>query len=951
MSESTGTSHETDSSKGSSRLKKLTSSSTWTSPFRNPSGKKNIIKEFKDNNSVSQLHVPKKFTSHPNLDKGAKPVETTAEKPAESTEKPAESTEKKVVAADPTVDGLPDAALDVKTVEAGEKEPVEEPITSSDSERPLTAAEQAESGAEGDESAAVEELAAETPLPTENAAIEATEEDVPVVNENVGDDNIEQQVKETPIELDLAPEDKYVPVDAPNQKVLDSFADKPNLLNRYQELNGAVVSNNPTSLDGPDKVIDLGSGLRLTQQQLLDIAAKRVAPVIANINEEVEKTQQEDKIVEKKELDATVAKHDAKLGKDFDKHVAKVEKARAKFDKEIAAKLSSLEKESAASTKAAEEFERKTREEIATANENYIERERKAMEQHEVDKDTLIKNHDELEATKKQELADAKTGEVTTTEEIENLQETKSGLDNTNSELSDEIERLTKELAEREEALTAIEGKLTTEKDLFSKNETTKKELNEKVVVAQKGVEEKKESKSKLATEVGLLGTAVAAYAAKLASLKSDNAQKPERLSVAKEKYNSWAEEKRVMAEKAAREHEQQRIEAREAAATEKIKAEIEEEKQRLEEEKQRYAEERERLEKEEQERKEQREKEEQERIAAEEQAKKEAEEKAAQEAEEKRLAEEKAAKEKQAEEKRLAEEKAAKERKEAEEKAAIEKKEAEEKAAREKRAAEEKALKEKKEAEELKLAEEKAAKEGRLAGEKTAQQKKLADEEKAREQDVNTIHRSADPETTVVGYSLSEADGKKSNDNKFVDDPAAAPISAHKKEAPVAAVPVSKTTATEPKSTEEEGSEKKDHKTLAALGAGAGAGAVVGTGAAVAGDKDSNPERKHSLSKKLKSVFGRKSKDEETKGLEKTNSNASKGVATGVKPVDVAHQPYGKAGAVSKDSLISIYEEVSDHEYEQHKNDPDYIEVDAAEAAKLLKRHKELLPNLVKQT
>ncbi|KAM9898302.1 hypothetical protein OXX79_006381, partial [Metschnikowia pulcherrima] len=79
MSESTGTSHETDSSKGSSRLKKLTSSSTWTSPFRNPSGKKNIVKEFKDNNSVSQLHVPKKFTSHPNLDKGAKPVETTAE--------------------------------------------------------------------------------------------------------------------------------------------------------------------------------------------------------------------------------------------------------------------------------------------------------------------------------------------------------------------------------------------------------------------------------------------------------------------------------------------------------------------------------------------------------------------------------------------------------------------------------------------------------------------------------------------------------------------------------------------------------------------------------------------------------------------------------------------------------------------------------------------------------
>ena len=99
----------------------------------------------------------------------------------------------------------------------------------------------------------------------------------------------------------------------------------------------------------------------MTQQQLLDIAAKRVAPVIANINEEVEKTQKEDKIVEKKELDASVAKHNSKLAKEFEKHVAKVEKLKAKFDKEIAGKLASIDKESALSTASAQEFERNTK--------------------------------------------------------------------------------------------------------------------------------------------------------------------------------------------------------------------------------------------------------------------------------------------------------------------------------------------------------------------------------------------------------------------------------------------------------------------------------------------------------------------------------------------------------------------------------------------------------------
>ena len=70
-----------------------------------------------------------------------------------------------------------------------------------------------------------------------------------------------------------------------------------------------------------------------------------------------------------------------------------------------------------------------TKGEIETANKEYEEREAKAVEQHATDKETIEKNHEELLATKKQELEDAKTGQETATQEIEELKDKKTELD------------------------------------------------------------------------------------------------------------------------------------------------------------------------------------------------------------------------------------------------------------------------------------------------------------------------------------------------------------------------------------------------------------------------------------------------------------------------------------------------------------------------------------------
>lgn len=589
----------------SSRLKKLTSTSTWTSPFRSSGSRKNIVKEFKDSNSVTQLQVPKKFATHPTLEAEEKAKLVAAKEAAEPAGKTGETAETGEVKETGEVE------------ESGEVEEIGE--------------------AEGDDAIEDEGETAEEIFPGDNESErplselekDAADEAEPETEDaKLADtDNIEQQVKETPIEIVTQPEAKYEPVQLPNQAVLDSLQSKPKMLSHYQELNATAIGSMSRSLDDPNKVIDLGSGLRLTQQQLLDIAAKRVAPVIASINVEVEKTRQEDDILKQKDLDSKVSRHQTKLEKDFDKYALKLGKIRGKFDKEILDKLDILASEMAEATAAAETFETTTKGEIETANSEFEERETKAVEQHETDKETLIKNHDELEATKKQELEDSKTNQESTTSEIEALQEKKVGLDNKNSDLSTEIDDLTRELNERTAELDTLKEKLTAELEAVSKNSTTKEDLTAQLAVAKKEVDDKKSKHLKLAAEVGLLGTAVAAYTAKLTSLKSDKEVRASRLTQAKETYSTWELDKKALAEKVAKEHEQKRLEAIEAAATEKIRQEIEEEKQKLEEDKRRIEAERKQLEEEailRKEEDEQKRKEEAERLAEEERARQE---------------------------------------------------------------------------------------------------------------------------------------------------------------------------------------------------------------------------------------------------------------------------------------------------------------------------------------
>ncbi|EDK44871.1 conserved hypothetical protein [Lodderomyces elongisporus NRRL YB-4239] len=625
-----------------SRLKQLTSGSSWVSPFRgqpddeqNSSKKKtNLHKQLREDNKLDHIRVPAKFAHHPTLEaeakKNKKQQQSTAKKttPKTTTTKTAEKkpAAKEVKATDETKESadavekkLDDESKQLKitdgdaenvtgTTETNNTDTTKDVIDAEDAEdeskdveEPLqgeaalikdTEANNETNNETSNETSAVKqaEAAAEEHHEKFEKDIEEAKDEIKKTEEAKqevlqGDDDIEKLAKQDSQEIAAPPQTKYEPVEAPNKATVEKLKDKPVLLKHYQELNAVALGSLAHDIDDPKKVIELGSGLRMTQEQLMEMAAKRVAPVITSINSEVSKTRQEDEIKRQQQLDQKVKKHEGKLKGEFDKYLGKLNKKKEAFNQEIEKKLANIENLKKTSIKTAEDFDKKTKKEIATAKKEFTEREEKAVTQHGTDKETLEKNHEELLATKKQELEDAKTGQDKATEEIEALQEKKTKLDNSNTELADEIEKLSAIVNEKNVKLDDLVSQYETHEKAIDSNLNQTKDLNDKIDVINKDLDEKKSTHKGLTAEVAALGAAIGAYTAKLSDLDSDKQDRTKRLADAKEKMTTWQADKDKLAEEAAREHERQRVQATQEYETRKHQEELERQRQKEEEE------------------------------------------------------------------------------------------------------------------------------------------------------------------------------------------------------------------------------------------------------------------------------------------------------------------------------------------------------------------------------
>ncbi|CCE82268.1 Piso0_001985 [Millerozyma farinosa CBS 7064] len=574
---------------GSKNKFKTWKEGSWISPFRTSPSRKNQYKELRDQNSIDKIHVPKKFTSHPTLESAKKEQESKKKAKAsaaknsdkETGEKFKEDTKSKDAKAEPTTAVGEAEAEGEKTEETekgsedkeeNDKEEKVDDVAAEGDDDEVSNAEDSKVN-EGEKANIDDGLNADSGVDGEQAEAKADETDeIDADQEKIpSDDGIVEQVKENPIEIVTQPDAKYEPVQLPNQEVLDSLKDKPLLLNRYKELNTVAVGSVSRKLEDPDKIIDMGLGMKMTQRQLLDIAAKRVAPVISNINEEVAKTRDEDEILRQKEVANKVAGHEKKLQSELEKYTKKVGKQKNKFDAEIAKKLEDIEQQIKGAKLEASNFDESTRKEIANAHEEFKSREEQAVTKHENDKVTLVQNHEELEATKKQELESAKENQTKTAQEIEDLKKKKEEFERENEELTSKIEELEAKVNEKEPVLEDLKAKHGDKQALIEGHKTKKSGLEDKLASAKKDLKEKEKHHSMLGAEVAAISATLGAYTSKLTEIHTSHKEHPKRLAEAKDKFQNWEKERESIANDVARTHERKKLEAEKEAELKRL--------------------------------------------------------------------------------------------------------------------------------------------------------------------------------------------------------------------------------------------------------------------------------------------------------------------------------------------------------------------------------------------
>ncbi|KAG7193211.1 uncharacterized protein KQ657_000973 [Scheffersomyces spartinae] len=537
-------------------LKKLAANKEWVSPFR-LGNTRNWHKDLQDLNNIDNIEIPKKFTSHPALDAKKKEKAAEVEDVKDSgtvkddTEDDGDAEEK-----DADVEGA-------EGTEAVTDETVAEDALIAESERPLSEAELHEisSKTEDEPEAEAEQETEKEPTESNGHTETAEIEDIDIVTEQP-----ESKSKDPQLEA----------IEAEREHILGGFKDEPVMLSHYSQLEATASKSVDKKLSDPNRVVNLGAGLKMTNSQIMAIAAQRVAPMLANINQQVSKTREEDELLRQEKIATKIQGHEKKLEGIFEKHVLKIGKSQAKFDKEIETQLLNLDNSMKNAEENAQKFHDDTKAEIQQYKDDYAEREEKAVSKHEDDKETLIKNHEELTATKQQELEDAKQGQIDANAAIEELNTKKEQLLESNSGLNSEIEEIESKLAAKLEELEDLKASHEEKRTAIAANISEREEINNNVKSSEAVLAEKKKKHGTLAAEVGVLAATLAAYGAKLSTLGSDKTARSTRLTEAKEHYNKWEAEKQEAARQVELEHLRQRKEAEQEVETKRIKAEQE---------------------------------------------------------------------------------------------------------------------------------------------------------------------------------------------------------------------------------------------------------------------------------------------------------------------------------------------------------------------------------------
>lgn len=473
-------------------------------------------------------------------------------------------------------------AADAENAEEAEEEPLVEKTQEVEAEEPNAAvAENAENAEEEPLAADAEEEdeADETILQEEDDNEEVDEE--PLASDQPLEDKEDETVPKSSEEPAPATDDVEAPVVdsskdleelqvgplvAPALEIPENIRSKPKLVGKYKE-NLKIASQvlNKNKVVNAGRRIDLGAGLILTEDQIYELAKKKLEPVMGQIDEKVAANLKRDaeaaaKVEEgiKTRDEGVVASQLAAYGSCVDAETATVQKT---HDDAIAA----LEEKDATAKQESEDYVKRETEGVETDAADAEKAETDAAEAHVTDKDNLVANVTQLKESKTEELESTKAKQVEETELAEKLETEGQSLKSKADDLENEVAEKKAALEARIKEVEALISTKTEKKEAIRTATKQRKESDRSYGIINAKHALLASNVAILASQVGLMNSRVAAHGTKINDLSTAGKQALEsKRTAATEAKANWEAELKQMRLEEAQKQERLRIEAEE---------------------------------------------------------------------------------------------------------------------------------------------------------------------------------------------------------------------------------------------------------------------------------------------------------------------------------------------------------------------------------------------------
>ncbi|GAV28915.1 hypothetical protein PMKS-002393 [Pichia membranifaciens] len=532
--------------------------SKWVSPFR-----------------VSGAVGPKVKSKNPGnyssyITAGSTPVAT---KPAAEKVAPAETTEAEEEA---PANVAAEAAEGVANAEYDEEAPIDE------TEEPLEPTATSENAGEELEEP-IGEDAAEAVVPETEVAADA----------EVTEDEAAEPAAAEPAAAELK-EKKALPA---VQEVPALIKSHPKMLRRYKD-NFNITSQimNKNRIENLDRRVNLGAGLVLTEEQIYELARKKLEPLMKQIDDRVAENNARDAAAAAKVEEGIRLNDEAVVAKELSQYKSSVDAKTKSVKADHEKKIKELADKAANSKSDTEKHIQDQKDGIVKDEEDAENAEEDAVQKHITDKETLIETADKLKEDKTKELEDAKAKQIEETELTEKFHTDATELQSKQVDLQSELDAKKAELEEKIKKVEALIAAKHEKKESIRSSIKRRKVADRSFNIIDAKHTQAAANFAILSNQVGLLNDRLAAHSTKIGHLNTTGKDTlTSKRAEAKKASDDWEdhlaqvrldEAKKQEQIRIAAEEERKRVEQEKLDEEARLKKEKEEEEARLQKEK-----------------------------------------------------------------------------------------------------------------------------------------------------------------------------------------------------------------------------------------------------------------------------------------------------------------------------------------------------------------------------